>query len=156
VLDKQWEPPKKVLDSEDEEGLANEDEPEEEEVEEEEVEEEEVEEEQKEEVEEQEIAGNGDTDDAALSNEALQDQQEVLKIEKLKPKKPIKYHKKVLLYVATTPNNEFLINKQLDKKLVPLSFPLTFFYDKTINSIFRLRPVQTHHVYDIVETFHIR
>ena len=113
VLDKQWEPPRKILDSEEEEGLANEDE------------DEEVEEEENEEVDEQEAIEDVDTDDVTQSNEVLQDQQEVLKIEKVKPKKPIKYNKKVLLYVATTSNNEFLINKQLDKKLVSLSHSLS-------------------------------
>ena len=102
-----------AVDSEEEEGLKNEDE------------EEEVEEEEKEEVDEQEAIEDVDTDDVTQSNEVLQDQQEVLKIEKVKPKKPIKYNKKVLLYVATTSNNDFLINKQLDKKLVSLSLSLS-------------------------------
>ena len=84
-----------------------------------------MEEEENEEVDEQEAIEDVDTDDVTQSNEVLQDQQEVLKIEKVKPKKPIKYNKKVLLYVATTSNNEFLINKQLDKKLVSLSHSLS-------------------------------
>ena len=85
-------------------------------------------EEEKEEVDEQEAIEDVDTDDVTQSNEVLQDQQEVLKIEKVKPKKPIKYNKKVLLYVATTSNNDFLINKQLDKKLVSLSLSLSLLF----------------------------
>ena len=91
-----------------------------------------MEEEENEEVDEQEAIEDVDTDDVTQSNEVLQDQQEVLKIEKVKPKKPIKYNKKVLLYVATTSNNEFLINKQLDKKLVSLSHSLSFKNDWTL------------------------
>ncbi|MCO5598060.1 hypothetical protein L7F22_052150 [Adiantum nelumboides] len=41
---------------------------------------------------------------------------------KIKLPKPPNYRKKVLLYVAATPNDDFLLNKQLDRKTGPISF----------------------------------
>ncbi|KAI5081930.1 hypothetical protein GOP47_0001673 [Adiantum capillus-veneris] len=122
VLDKPWEPPKKVPESVDGEDVPNNENAQEEE--------EEEEEEEASGESNPKIAGQGsegedpgnEGDERKEGGEEASESSggETKKI--IKPPKPPNYKKKVLLYVAATPNNEFLLNKKLDRKTGPISF----------------------------------
>lgn len=112
VLDKLWEPPKKKSDTEEERNDQNEEEPEEEE----EPDEEEVEPSEQLPIEGDEKENEDQQED---SMNALDDSQGG---QKGKQMKPPNYKKKVLLYVAATPDNKYLMNRQLNRKLGPVSY----------------------------------
>ncbi|MCO5576903.1 hypothetical protein L7F22_030724 [Adiantum nelumboides] len=118
VLDNPWEPPKKQPESADGEGVPSDEDAEEEEK------EEETSGELDPEIAEQGSEGDdvgNEGDDKKGGEEVSENSGGELK-KKFKLIKPPNYRKKVLLYVAASPNNDFLLNKMLDRKTGPISF----------------------------------
>ncbi|KAH7423827.1 hypothetical protein KP509_12G076000 [Ceratopteris richardii] len=133
VLDKPWEPPKKAPDSEDGEEMPDNEAAEEEEEEDKEEDEKEKEEEvdegdsgmsQENEGNDQENQGDDQQNEGEVMNDKIEgaNNPDEVKKKKIKRRKPPNYKKKILLYVAATLDNQFIVNKRLDKKLGPVSF----------------------------------